>query len=342
MSSATKVFLSIRQGKPALDNRFKIKARKRTPDKDENLYYKIIHEEKSDEKEIGGLHRIVKYRTNTFVGTIRSSLKKQASKNVLFFIHGYHPFKKELHIHLLDELVKYYSHSANQKGFGSIIFFSWPNMGLQWKEDDEALNIGKTLATRYGDIFTGIKDVCEDEGGKFYLMCQSFGHHVLNGLVNHLKTSTPCFRKVFLLAADIPNQSLNSSPQVGIHVPNRIGYNGRYTHYNLTPLQFLSKEIHVFYDLYDVILTASKKSFLKKYERLGKTGPKGGKVNSKFKIHKYKDYQDGMYLGAKVETKGLLNILKKILGKRRNDYNKRHQYFYTNCKVREIINSEIK
>lgn len=342
MKSASKVFLSIRQGDYSSNSRYKIKAGKKRPDKDGNLYYKIILEEKSKEKEIDGLQRMIEYRTDAFVSMVRKSLKNQDSKNILFFIHGYHPFKKILHTHLLDKLVEYYSHNKSRKGFGAIVFFSWPNMGLQWREDDEAFTIGQTLATKYEGIFKGLNNICEEKGGNLYLMCQSFGHYVLNGLVKYLKTNSPYFEKIFLMAADIPNQSLNSAPQVGIYVRNKIGYKGKYTHYNLTPLRFLSKEIHVFYDLYDVILTSSKINFLRDYERLGKTGPKEGKVHTKFIIHHYDDYKGCMYLGAKVDNKGLWKILNKITGKSQKEYNKRHQYFYSNKKVREIINSEIK
>ncbi len=337
MNMATRVFLSIRQGQLTENDGFRIKAGKKRLDKDENLYYKII-EGAGKEDEIRGLQRIVKYSTEAFVGTIKKELKKQDSKNVLFFIHGYHPFKNKLHTYLLDELVKAYSHNGSRNGFGTVIFFSWPNRGLQWREDDEASLIGRILAHKYPGIFTGLKDICNDQGGNLYLMCQSFGHHILNSFVKHFKFTVPCFEKVFLLAADIPYQSLNSSPQTGIYVPNKVGFGGDYTHYNLTPLRFLSREIHVFYDVLDVILTASKINFVRKYERLGKTGPQGGKHDPKFIIPDYDTYKNEMYLGSKIKLKG---IIFKIIGPSQKKYNHRHQYFYTNQNVVEIINAEI-
>lgn len=341
MKSASKIFLSIRQGEYT-SNGFKVKAGEKRPDRDDNLYYKIIQEEKSDEKEIDGLNRMVEYRPDAFLSLVKESIKDQESKDILFFIHGYHPFEKVLHTDLLDKLVEFYSHDESKKGFGAIVFFSWPNTGLQWREDDEAYVIGQTLANKYDGIFKGLKRICDNKGSHLYLMCQSFGHYVLNGMVKSLKTNTPYFEKAFLMAADIPNESLNSSPQVGIHVRNKIGdKKAEYTHYNLTPLRFLSKEIHVFYDLYDIILTSSKINFLREYERLGKTGPQGGKVDTKFIVHDYNIYKDDMYLGAKIDTKGVLKILIKITGKSQKQYNKRHQYFYSNKKIREIINKEI-
>jgi hypothetical protein len=176
--------------------------------------------------------------------------------------------------------------------------------------------------------------VCSSLGGKFYLMCQSFGHHVLNAFLKKYKTQRSCFEKVFLMAADIPNQALNSAPEVGVRVKNKIGFGGDYTHLNLTPLIQLCKEIHVFYDPYDIILAASRKNFLMDYERLGKTGPHGGTTDPKIIVHNYNEYKDGMFLGAEVK---LDNILLKVTRRSQKQYNRRHQYFYSNPSVVEII-----
>ncbi|MCG8688967.1 MAG: hypothetical protein MI892_29120, partial [Desulfobacterales bacterium] len=124
-------------------------------------------------------------------------------------------------------------------------------------------------------------------------------------------------------------------PTSGVYVPNKIGYGGDYIHYNLSPLQFIAKEVHVFYDEYDVILAASKRNFLKDYKRLGQTGPKGGQYGKAFTIHPYTDYKNDMFLGPEISLKG---IALKVIGKSQLKYNTRHQYFFSNKKVIAIIN----
>jgi hypothetical protein len=121
MSAAVKIFLSIRQARLMAGNKFKITAGDRRPDKDENLYFKVI-DGKINEHEISDLSRIVKYDTDPFVSTVRKLLQLNNAKNVLFYIHGYHPFENTLHTSLLDELAEHYSSTESQKQLMQIYF----------------------------------------------------------------------------------------------------------------------------------------------------------------------------------------------------------------------------
>ena len=68
-----------------------------------------------------------------------------------------------------------------------------------WKEDDEAAVIGKILATKFSDLFSDLSRICSNAGGRLYLMCQSFGHHILNSFMEHSYDYQILFDKIFLM-----------------------------------------------------------------------------------------------------------------------------------------------
>ncbi len=334
--TALKIFLSIRPAKSMGDNQFKIKSKKRNID-EHALYYKYIQNE-SGKKEIVGLRRMLPSDANVFLYHLKQHLKNLDNKKILFFIHGYHPFQKKLHLKLLHKLYENYASNANLQ-LGAIIFFSWPNRGAMWKEDDEAAEIGKILATEYHSFFSELRKLSDELDTNLNLMCQSFGHHVLNSFLHHYCGDKTIFDKAFLMAADIPNQSLREQPP-GISIKNKYGNGPTYTNYNLTNMRSISKITHIFNDPYDVILTASKKSFLKDYERLGKTGPVNN-LNNNFIINNYKGYENNMVLGKKISVKiPRVKIFFASL-KTNNKYNLRHQYFYSNPTVVKMVSKEL-
>ncbi len=329
--NALKIFLSIRPAKATGNNLFKIKSNKRKIDK-KYLYYKFI--EKAEKKnKIYDLKRLSPQNVQDIVQDIAGKLQLVDNKNVLFFIHGYHPFQKSLHLKLLDNLINEYGCDDSAK-FGAIVFFSWPNRGLIWKEDDEAYKIGEILATRFTGIFSGLSNLCKTNGATLNLMCQSFGHHILNSIVQNRLNTELLFDKIFLMAADIPNQCLKNPD--GVRIKNKVGKDPKHISYNFIELSLFCNEVHIFHDPYDVILAASKSYFLKDYNRLGMTGVIYEQT-SKFINHSYSEYSDEMVMGPQISTKHPnWKIFIKAIGPE-NTYNTRHQYFYSNKKVVEII-----
>ena len=328
---ALKIFLSIRPAKAIGNNLFQIKSKQRKID-EKHLYYKFM-QEKENNNLISDLHRMLPTDTNVFLYHLKNKLKEFKSKNILFFIHGYHPIQKSLHLNLLENLYKYYT-NVEEKKIGAIIFFSWPNRGLMWEEDDEAAKIGEILATKFPHLFEGLSDIASELGGKSHLMCQSFGHHILNSFLRFNYNLKILFDQVFLMAADIPNLSAKLHPP-GILVRNKIGKEPEYIHYNLTNLTQIANQIHVFHDPYDVILSASHINFLQVHERLGKTGLLD-KYHTKYINYDYNVYADEMFMGKIIKTNNPnLKILLTALTD--NKYNKRHQYFYSNAKVVDLI-----
>jgi hypothetical protein len=331
--NAVKIFLSIRHAESASGEKgFTVKSgKKRISEK--NLYYKFL-KEKEGNKKVSEMSRMLKSDIEVFIYKLKQTLESIEKKDILFFIHGYHPGKNSLHMDLFDNMFEKYGKAGVNNNVGAIIFFSWPNRGLMWKEDDEAAKIGKILANDYKYLFESIHELTDKNSSKFFLLCQSFGHHILNAFSNNLQTNKILFEKIFLTAADIPNQSFNEHP-TGIIIQNKIGYGGPFTHYDLTSLFDMTNKVHVFHDPCDLVLTASQRNFLKNYDRLGKTGVSDNS-NSKLKNHEYGEYSGDMYLGDHIKT-NLPNF--KILKRK---YNKRHQYFFTNSKIVEIINDEFK
>ncbi|ALO15529.1 hypothetical protein L21SP5_01890 [Salinivirga cyanobacteriivorans] len=321
-----KVFLSIRPAKPMENNRFYIRSRFRKI-REKHLYFKFI-EHKEDKNIIKNVLRLLPSDVNIFLFQLSKKMASLKQKDVLLFIHGYHPIQKSLHLNLLNDLIDKY-----QNNFGAVIFFSWPNRGLIWKEDDEAAKIGQILAHDYKHLFQNLASVLNESNGHLHLMCQSFGHHILNSFLDHLEHPGKLFDQIFLMAADIPNQSLRISPP-GIRVRNRIGRGEPYINYNISYLHEQCNGVHVFYDPYDVILAASQRYYLKAHDRLGKTGPRNH-IHELVKAYKYEQYAENMVMGAKIKDnlpniRILLNVLK-------NKYNKRHQYFYSNASVVHLV-----
>ncbi|MGL1889561.1 MAG: alpha/beta hydrolase [Reichenbachiella sp.] len=334
MGQAKKIFLSIRPAK-LKDDGFEITARKRKIDDTGRLYFKELTS-KGERTKVSGLKHLIKHEHAPFISEIKSLLTQQESKNILFFIHGYHPFKKKLHTVLLDRLATEYSKNEEYEGVGAIIFFSWPNRGLQWKEDDEAKQIGEVLGEYYPRLFLSLKEMCHSMDGKFHLMCQSFGHHILNGFLSKYPfKSETLFDKTFLMAADIPNKAV-TEPR-GVEIVNHIGRSKQKTIvYNLLALKSVSGQTYIYYDEYDVILTASKINFLRNHPRLGMTGPLQP-YSDYFEVPNNETYNEGMNLGAKISMK---RIPFKIIFQQKK-YNKRHQYFISNELVVKMINEEI-
>ncbi|MDD9987549.1 MAG: alpha/beta hydrolase [Spirochaetaceae bacterium] len=218
-------------------------------------------------------HRPVPLQADALCAAVRADLRRQGDehRDVLFFIHGHRLWLPGLRLGLLRELHDRYV--AGPRGpVGVIVFFSWPDRGWPWLEDDEAYASGDDFFARGSGLLAALRDAA---GGRMHLLVQSFGHHLLAGMVARAVAEghdRPPFRSCLLAGADVPQASIGSG---GVILTSR-GDAGR--SYRFDQMHRLAERTVVYYDPRDRILPAARALMMNRYPRLGRLGCAGLQV----------------------------------------------------------------
>lgn len=193
-------------------------------------------------------------------------------KHVFIYIHGYQ-FLSSLKLDLLTNFVQNYVTHENNK-IAKVLFFTWPAQGPGRKTvDDRSVRAGQLFAQN--GMFSYLKLLSEtlsNEGRKLNLIVHSFGHQLLNGMLNpqdstqlenYLKEKI--FENVFLMAPDITHLAIQSG---GVQLPNNFSDDEtKEIFYDFSRLQSLAGRVHIFHNKYDYLLHVSTKKFLDKQMR---------------------------------------------------------------------------
>ena len=174
-----------------------------------------------------------------------------AHRDVLFFIHGHRLSLPGLRLGLLRELHDRYV-GGPRGPVGVIVFFSWPDRGWPWSEDDEAYRAGRAFFAQGSGLLAALSDAAN---GRLHLLAQSFGHHLLAGMVAQAvaeQHDAPPFRACLLVGADVPQEAIGAG---GVRVSSR-GDAGR--SYRFDRMDRLGERTVVYYDRRDRILPGSR------------------------------------------------------------------------------------
>ena len=218
-------------------------------------------------------HRPVPVVTDRLCAAVRSDLRRQddAHRDVLFFIHGHRLSLPGLRLGLLRELHDRYV-GGPRGPVGVIVFFSWPDRGWPWSEDDEAYRAGRAFFAQGSGLLAALSDAAN---GRLHLLVQSFGHHLLAGMVAQAvaeQHDAPPFRACLLVGADVPQEAIGAG---GVRVSSRRDA-GR--SYRFDRMDRLGERTVVYYDRRDRILPGSRRVMMTRYPRLGRLGCAGLQV----------------------------------------------------------------
>jgi hypothetical protein len=192
-------------------------------------------------------------------------LKDPNRKHVFIYIHGYQAFPS-LKLNLFTQFVENYMTQPKNK-IAKALFMVWPAQGLSRKKsDDRALEAGRAFAEN--NLFAGFAELSKqliNNGMHLNLIVHSFGHQLLNGMVNsRVEIPMDIFENIFLMAPDITHLVVQKG---GIKLRNYYSDSDEEIHYQYAPLTKLGKNIYVFYDDLDLLLYASTKKFVAKRDR---------------------------------------------------------------------------
>ena len=192
-------------------------------------------------------------------------LKDRNRKHVFLYIHGYQAFPS-LNLNLFTQFVENYMTQPANK-IAKALFMVWPAQGLSRKKsDDRALEAGREFtANNLFAVFAELSKQLTDNGMHLNLIVHSFGHQLLNGMVNPgVGIPKDIFENVFLMAPDVTHLVVKKG---GIKLRNYYSDSDEEIHYEYAPLTKLGKNIYVFYDDLDLLLYASTKKFVAKRDR---------------------------------------------------------------------------
>jgi hypothetical protein len=205
----------------------------------------------------------------TFAPSIVKSalgLNDPRRKHVFVYIHGYQAFAS-LKLNLFTHFVEnYMTHPENK--IAKALFMVWPAQGLSRKKsDDRALAAGRAFTAN--KLFAGFAELSRqlnDNGMHLNLIVHSFGHQLLNGMVNPGAgiPEPQIFENIFLMAPDVTHLAVQLG---GVKLKNYFPDNDDEEHYDYTSLKKLGKNINVFYDDLDLLLYASTKKFVANRDR---------------------------------------------------------------------------
>ena len=212
----------------------------------------------------------------TFAESIRQAVSKldDHRKHVFVYIHGYQLFSS-LKLDLLSSFVlNYITHPENS--IAKVLFLAWPGQGGPSRKtvDDRSVKAGQQF-TELGffSYFEHLAKEIGKEGKTLNLLVHSFGHQLLNGMLNPGGCSSEnasktekrfnrIFKNIFLMAPDITHLTLQMD---GKCLPNYFqDSDGLNFHYQFSRLKELGEHVHVFYDKYDYLLYSSTKKFVGK------------------------------------------------------------------------------
>jgi hypothetical protein len=166
-----------------------------------------------------------------FANGLMSSIDKLENKSrnhVFLYIHGFQPFSS-LKLDLFSGFVNNYMNHPKNK-IAKVLFFVWPAQGLSRKRaDDRAIESGRNFTkNQLFDTLKHLSDRLEEKNMFLNLVVHSFGHQLLNGMLEHFDCKTlsnkPIFKNVFLMASDVTHLALNqTSKETGFDLPNFFG-----------------------------------------------------------------------------------------------------------------------
>jgi len=183
-------------------------------------------------------------------------------KHVFVYVHGFQAFAS-LKISLLNHFVQnYMAHPQNK--IAKVLFMVWPAQGLSRKKaDNRALKAGRQFSEH--NLFAGFKalsDELKTKGMFLNLIVHSFGHQLLNGMLNaNASIPSGIFENVFLMAPDVTHLVANKN---GADLRDYYPDNNELVHYNYTGLKNIATNVHVFHDDQDILLYSSTKKFVAK------------------------------------------------------------------------------
>ncbi|MCF2447700.1 alpha/beta hydrolase [Dyadobacter sp. CY345] len=202
---------------------------------------------------------------HTFVNAVMQSVRKLESerKHVFIYIHGF-DWEPGLKLDLPASFVQsYMSHPANT--IAKVIYFGWPSSGWRTKADDKAIQAGEHFTRKnFFNYFKLLSDALKEEGKSLNLIVHSFGHQLLNGMINPGDNHVPripqnIFEHVFLMAPDITHLAVQRD---GVFLRNqKKTRRGKHFMYSLAPLKKLSANVHVYYNELDYLLYLSTQKF---------------------------------------------------------------------------------
>ncbi|GGM94179.1 hypothetical protein GCM10010967_29230 [Dyadobacter beijingensis] len=185
----------------------------------------------------------------------------ESRKHVFVYIHGF-DWEPGLKLDLVPQFVQsYFAHPDNS--VANVLYFGWPSYGWRKKADDRSIGYGEQF-TRNGlfEYFEVLSRKLKEAGKTLNLVVHSFGHQLLNGMVNPGEghtIPTGIFENIFLMAPDITHLAVQEG---GVQLRNmRRKFKGPHFHYNYTPLKQLAKNVHIYYDPSDYLLYVSSKQF---------------------------------------------------------------------------------
>lgn len=214
-------------------------------------------------------------------------LQNPNKKHVILYVPGYQPLPN-LSFTLWENFVQNYMEHPGQS-VAKVIFFTWPSHQLGRKTiDDRSIFAGEQFGKNHlYTVFTKLSKALP-AGTTLNLVVHSFGHQLLNGFLNSgvvFNDNSRIFHRIFLMAPDITEGAM-ASPW-GIYVRNFYGGNGSFSLYNLSKINKIARETHVFWDSYDYLLHVSTRKFAEavvgtdeeypqilNYRNLGNYGPK--------------------------------------------------------------------
>lgn len=185
----------------------------------------------------------------------------ESRKHVFVYIHGF-DWEPGLKLELVPQFVQsYFAHPENS--VANVLYFGWPSYGWRKKADDRSIDYGEQF-TRNGlfEYFEVLSRKLKEAGKTLNLVVHSFGHQLLNGMINPGEghsIPTGIFENIFLMAPDVTHLAVQ---QGGVQLRNmRRKFKGPHFHYNYTPLKQLAKHVHIYYDPSDYLLYVSSKQF---------------------------------------------------------------------------------
>ncbi|WP_342087331.1 alpha/beta hydrolase [Dyadobacter sp. OTU695] len=185
----------------------------------------------------------------------------ESRKHVFVYIHGF-DWEPGLKLELVPQFVQsYLAHPENS--VANVLYFGWPSYGWRKKADDRSIGYGEQF-TRNGlfEYFEVLSRKLKEAGKTLNLVVHSFGHQLLNGMINPGEghsIPTGIFENIFLMAPDVTHLAVQ---QGGVQLRNmRRKFKGPHFHYNYTPLKQLGKHVHIYYDPSDYLLYVSSKQF---------------------------------------------------------------------------------
>ncbi len=191
---------------------------------------------------------------------------------VMVYMHGY-DLTSKLKLKLFSAYVRNYIIQSNNR-IAKVIFFTWPSQGWVARKyvDDRTLDFGHRFVSN--DLFNDLKvlsDTLKGEGYQLNLMVHSFGHQLLNGILNPTKKEYEkniykgIFNKVFLMAPDVSRMVLNKGGyKIKNYYDDDPDDNVNEFKYDYSNLKKLGNQTYVFYDKNDYLLYISTKKFIGK------------------------------------------------------------------------------